>query len=228
MAFTLAEEDYLKAIYKVAERQGNPVSTSGIAEIMQTRAASVTDMLKKLADKGLIHYERYRGVSLTKEGAKTATLLIRKHRLWEVFLVDKLGYSWDEVHDIAEQLEHIQSESLVDRLDIFLGTPRFDPHGDPIPDAAGAYRMRPQILLSELPIGQSAIIVGVKEHTSAFLQYLDQAGLTLGVELRIEEIFTYDGSLKLTMNNGDSRLLSGKAAPLIYVQVNASGATLSL
>ncbi|MBP6183916.1 MAG: metal-dependent transcriptional regulator [Saprospiraceae bacterium] len=223
MAFTLAEEDYLKAIYKGSEKYGNPVSTSAIAEIMQTRAASVTDMLKKLAEKDLIHYERYRGVSLTKEGAKTATMLIRKHRLWEVFLVDKLGFTWDEVHDIAEQLEHIQSDALVDRLDHFLGTPRFDPHGDPIPDASGAYRMRPQILLNELPLAQSAVIVGVKEHTSAFLKYLDQMGLTLGVHLHVEEVFPYDGSLKLILQDGSSRLVSGKAAPFIYVQLNPSG-----
>lgn len=218
MAYTLAEEDYLKAIYKVAERQGNPVSTSAIAEVMQTRAASVTDMLKKLSDKGLIHYERYKGVSLSREGIRLATQLIRKHRLWEAFLVDKLGYTWDEVHEIAEQLEHIQSESLIDRLDHFLGHPRFDPHGDPIPDAAGAYRMRQQILLSELPAGRQALIVGVREHAPAFLQYLDQSGLTLGVTLGVEARFPFDGSLQLRFQNGTPLTISGTVAGFLYVQ----------
>jgi DtxR family transcriptional regulator, Mn-dependent transcriptional regulator len=218
MTYTLAEEDYLKAIYKVAERQGNPVSTSAIAEVMQTRAASVTDMLRKLSDKGLIHYERYKGVSLSKEGARLATQLIRRHRLWEVFLVDKLGFTWDEVHDIAEQLEHIQSDTLVERLDVFLGRPRYDPHGDPIPDAAGAYRMRQQILLSELEPGIQAVIVGVREHAPAFLQYLDQSGLTLGVAIRLEERFPFDGSLRLRLSDGGIRTVSGKVAGFVYVQ----------
>lgn len=219
MSYTLAEEDYLKAIYKVAERQGNPVSTSGIAEAVQNRAASVTDMLKKLAEKGLIHYERYRGVQLTREGARIATQLIRKHRLWEVFLVEKLGFTWDEVHDIAEQLEHIRSENLVERLDHFLGHPRFDPHGDPIPDASGAYRMRQQILLSELDPGQKGIIVGVKEHAPAFLRFLDQQGLTIGAILKVTERFAFDGSVQLVLNEDATRLVSGKAAAFIYVQV---------
>jgi DtxR family transcriptional regulator, Mn-dependent transcriptional regulator len=218
MSYTLAEEDYLKAIYKVAERQGNPVSTSAIAEVMQTRAASVTDMLRKLSEKGLIHYERYRGVSLSAEGERLATQLIRKHRLWEVFLVDKLGFTWDEVHEIAEQLEHIHSDSLVERLDHFLGKPRFDPHGDPIPDASGAFRRRQQILLSALESGSQAVIVGVKEHAPAFLRYLDQSGLTLGVGIHLVERFPFDGSLQLRLENGQIRNVSGTVAGFLYVQ----------
>lgn len=218
MKYTLAEEDYLKAIYKIAERQGVPVSTSAIADMMQTRPASVTDMLKKLAEKELIDYKRYHGVSLTKTGARWATQLIRKHRLWECFLVDKLGFNWDEVHEIAEQLEHIQSETLIDRLDDYLENPKFDPHGDPIPDASGAYRMRYQILLSDLGIGQRAILVGVREHGSTFLQYLDQNGLALGVDLEILEILPYDGSLRLRLAANDPILISGQVARQLYVR----------
>lgn len=218
MNYTLAEEDYLKAIYKIAERQGVPVSTSSIADLMQTRPASVTDMLKKLAEKELIDYKRYHGVSLTKTGARWATQLIRKHRLWECFLVDKLGFNWDEVHEIAEQLEHIQSETLIDRLDDYLENPKFDPHGDPIPDASGAYRMRYQILLSDLGIGQRAILVGVREHGSTFLQYLDQNGLALGVDLEILEILPYDGSLRLRLAANDPILISGQVARQLYVR----------
>lgn len=218
MSYTLAEEDYLKAIYKVAERQGNPVNTSAIAEVMQTRAASVTDMLRKLSDKGLIHYERYRGVSLSETGEQLATQLIRRHRLWEVFLVEKLGFTWDEVHEIAEQLEHIHSDNLVERLDVYLGRPRFDPHGDPIPDASGTFRRRQQILLSELEPGALAVIVGVKEHAPAFLRYLDQSDLTLGVQVRVEERFPFDGSLKLKLESGEIRNISGTVAGFLYVQ----------
>lgn len=218
MVFTLAEEDYLKAIYKISERQGVPVSTNAIAEQIQTKPASVTDMLKKLAEKDLLDYTPYHGVSLTRSGARTATMLIRKHRLWESFLVDKLGYSWDAVHEIAEQLEHIQSDTLIDRLDEFLGHPKFDPHGDPIPDASGAYRMRSQILLSELAIHQPAILVGVREHTTDFLQYLDQHGLVLGTSLQIHEILPYDGSLRLSIDQQDPILISGQVARQLYVK----------
>ncbi len=218
MTYTLAEEDYLKTIYKIAERQGVPVSTSAIADLMQTRPASVTDMLKKLAEKDLIDYKRYHGVSLTKAGARWATQLIRKHRLWECFLVDKLGYNWDEVHEIAEQLEHIQSDTLIDRLDDYLKNPKFDPHGDPIPDASGAYRMRYQILLSDLEIGQQAILVGVREHTSTFLQYLDQNNLALGVNLEILEVLPYDGSLRLRLAEENPLLISGQVARQLYVR----------
>lgn len=218
MNYTLAEEDYLKAIYKIAERQGIPVNTSAIAEMMQTRPASVTDMLKKLAEKELIDYKRYHGVSLTKTGARWATQLIRKHRLWECFLVDKLGFNWDEVHEIAEQLEHIQSETLIDRLDDYLKNPKFDPHGDPIPDASGAYRMRYQILLSDLDPGKPAILVGVREHTATFLQYLDQNGLALGVSLEIIEVLPYDGSLRLRLSDGEPVLISGQVARQLYVR----------
>ena len=171
MSFT--EENYLKAIFKVCEQTNKEASTNAIAQELSTSAASVTDMVKRLSEKHLINYEKYRGVTLTNDGNKIATHLIRKHRLWEVFLVDKLEFSWDEVHDIAEQLEHIKSESLVERLDSFLGQPKFDPHGDPIPDADGNFTFRKQILLAELPILKDGVIVGVQEHTPQFLQYLE-------------------------------------------------------
>jgi DtxR family Mn-dependent transcriptional regulator len=218
MAYTLAEEDYLKAIYKVSERHGNPVSTSAVANEMGTSAASVTDMVKKLADKDLIHYERYKGVSLSKKGARLATQLIRKHRLWETFLVDKLQFTWDEVHLLAEQLEHIQSDELVDRLDQFLGQPRYDPHGDPIPDASGAYRVRAQAPLSQAEVGTRVTIVGVRDHDPAFLRFLDKTGLTLGVAVAIAERFSFDGSLLLRMDDGRTCTISAKASQSIFVQ----------
>ena len=211
-----AEENYLKAIFKIAEKEGKVAGTNAIAAALQTTAASVTDMLKRLSDKGLIVYERYRGVQLTEDGNRLATILIRKHRLWEVFLVDKLGFAWDEVHDMAEQLEHIQGEALAKRLDVFLGHPRFDPHGDPIPDAEGHWTHRPQVLLSALEPGKKAAITGVNEHSPAFLQYLNQLGLGLGTAIEVLERFDYDRSVKIRA--GDKTLvLSDKVCQNLWV-----------
>ena len=153
-----AEENYLKAIYKINEREGKSANTNAISAAMNTTAASVTDMLKRLAEKEFINYEKYKGVTLTTEGARTATALVRKHRIWEVFLCDKLGYSWDECHDLAEQLEHIHSADLIDRMDTFLGKPKFDPHGDPIPDSEGNYTTRQQVLLGEMKVGENGVM----------------------------------------------------------------------
>lgn len=213
---TPAEENYLKTIFKIAEREGKAASTNAIAADLQTTAASVTDMLKRLSDKALIVYERYRGVQLTEEGNQLATALIRKHRLWEVFLVDKLGFAWDQVHDIAEQLEHVRGEGLVDRLDLFLGRPRFDPHGDPIPDAEGRWAYRDQQLLSSCAPAQHVIITGVNEHSPTFLQYLNQLGLELGSALVLLERFDYDRSLRVH-TNGRELVLSEKVTQNLWV-----------
>ncbi len=211
------EENYLKAIFKLFEQQEKAVPTNAIAAEMNTSAASVTDMLKKLADKNLTYYEKYRGVTLTDEGNRIATRLIRRHRLWEVFLVEKLDFSWDEIHVLAEELEHINSEKLTNRLDAFLGFPKFDPHGDPIPDEEGNFVLRRQVLLSELKAQQS-IIVGVNEHSSAFLQQLDRLKLVLGAKVEILEKFDYDGSLHIRINGTTEQTISGKVAQNIYVK----------
>lgn len=218
MPLTAAEEDYLKAIYQLSERQGVPVGTSAIAERLGMRAASVTDMLRRLSEKELVRYERYQGVSLTREGNRAATMLVRRHRLWEVFLAEKLGFSWDEVHDIAEQLEHVRSGELIERLDSYLGSPRFDPHGDPIPDAAGAYLLKSRILLRDLPHGQDAVMVGVLEHGTEFLRYLDKTGLGLGTRVRILEETAFDGSLLLLLEEERQATVSASAAAMVFVQ----------
>jgi len=177
-------------------------------------------MLKRLSDKQLIKYEKYRGVALTEEGSRVATVLIRKHRLWEVFLVDKLGFAWDEVHDLAEQLEHVQGESLVDRLDTFLGHPRFDPHGDPIPDAEGRWVYRQQVRLSVLQPGQRGVVTGVDDHAAPFLQYLDQIGLGLGVELLLTARTAYDQSVQVLIGGRAEVTLSDKVAQNLFVKVS--------
>ena len=161
--FTLSEENYLKAIYHLSTEEEETVSTNSLAERLQTTAASVSDMLKKLAKKELIEYKKYQGVNISEKGKRVALQIIRKHRLWEVFLVEKLSFNWDEVHEIAEQLEHIDSPILVKRLDEFLGYPKFDPHGDPIPDERGEFQAMPQITLSEMAPNQSGLLVGVKD-----------------------------------------------------------------
>ncbi len=216
--FSQTEENYLKAIFKLSEKEEKPASTNAIAAEMNTSAASVTDMLRRLAEKGLIHYEKYRGVALTEKGSKLATGLIRKHRLWEVFLLEKLRFSWDEVHDMAEQLEHIQSPELVERLDEYLGRPKFDPHGDPIPDAEGNFTFRKQVLLAVLNQGEAGAVVGVNDHSPAFLQYLDRIGIKLGARLRVAERFDYDESIRIQLENDGEQVLSKKVSQNLFVQ----------
>ncbi|RZJ73372.1 metal-dependent transcriptional regulator [Flavobacterium sp.] len=214
---TFSEENYLKTIFHLTAIHDNDVSTNAIAEKMETKASSVTDMLKKLSDKELVSYKKYQGVSLTDKGLLAAKMIVRKHRLWEVFLVEKLDFNWDEVHDIAEQLEHIQSEQLINRLDDFLGNPTEDPHGDPIPDAHGRIVKVEKHLLSELEEGQSGICVGVKDTTSEFLQYLDKQKISLGTKITILAKESFDLSLRIDI--GSSELtISNKIAGNLYVR----------
>ncbi|MDR6782942.1 metal-dependent transcriptional regulator [Pedobacter africanus] len=196
---SFTEENYLKTIYHLSQNQDTPVQTNAIAEKMQTKAASVTDMMKKLADKQLVDYKKYQGVQLTASGKSAAVNIVRKHRLWEVFLVEKLNFKWDEVHDIAEDLEHIQSADLVERLDEFLGFPKSDPHGDPIPDKSGNFIAVPFVKLNKLKAEDQGLIMGVSEHSSAFLKHLEKSGLTLGKKVKIMEINDFDGSIELNL-----------------------------
>lgn len=212
------EENYLKAIFKISERDGESVGNNAISTEMQTSAASVTDMIGRLSKKGLVNYQKHRGVSLTPDGRKVATHLVRKHRLWEAFLVEKLGFTWDEVHDIAEQLEHIRSLVLVERLDEFLGRPQFDPHGDPIPDADGNFAVRKQIQLAELEVGDQGVVVGVQDHASSFLQYLDRIDLGLGTRVKMLEHFEYDESVRIGRSSKEELVLSKKVSQNLFVQ----------
>jgi DtxR family Mn-dependent transcriptional regulator len=211
------EENYLKAIFKLSESPEEAVSTNAISAQMETSAASVTDMLKRLSEKELLHYIKYRGVRLSSSGLKVATSLVRKHRLWETFLVEKLDFSWDEIHPIAEQMEHIQSEELVDRLDAFLGFPKFDPHGDPIPDKEGNIAYNHQMLISEMQIGSSGIVVGVKDHSTSFLRYLEKLKLLLGAEVLLLEKNDYDQSIHLKINGVD-QIITQKVCNNLYVK----------
>jgi DtxR family Mn-dependent transcriptional regulator len=202
---TSAEENYLKAIFSLAEQSGKGASTTAIAAHLRTKASSVTDMVKRLNEKGLVDHRPYYGVSLTDTGTQVATLIVRKHRLWETFLVNHLNYRWDEVHDLAEQLEHIDSVDLHDRLDKFMDHPKFDPHGDPIPDRDGRMvDMAGAQPLSEVAKDTLVHIVGVKDSSPAFLKLLDGLGLKLGTQLTVNRRFEYDNSVEVS-----SRFRSG-------------------
>lgn len=195
---SLAEENYLKAIY-VLNMSESSASTNNIADRLETKASSVTDMLKRLSEKQLVDYQKYQPARLTPKGRSIAIDVIRKHRLWEYFLVEKLKFRWDEVHDIAEQLEHIQSPALINRLEEFLNSPKFDPHGDPIPNKEGKITERHDEVLSELAVNKEAHIVGVKEHSNAFLQYLDAMQLVLGTKIKLLNRFEFDQSVVIEL-----------------------------
>ncbi|AIG29028.1 metal-dependent transcriptional regulator [Flavobacterium psychrophilum] len=215
---TFSEENYLKTIYHLTTISDSEVSTNAIAEKMETKASSVTDMLKKLSEKDLINYKKYQGVSLTETGSLSAKMIVRKHRLWEVFLVEKLDFPWDEVHDIAEQLEHIKSEKLINKLDDFLGNPTEDPHGDPIPNANGQIISIEKQLLSELNEKQIGICVGVKDTSSEFLKYLDKQEIALGSKIEIIVKEEFDLSLKIKVDARELTI-SNKIASNLFVKI---------
>ena len=195
------EENYLKAIFKLNSGNKNGASTNSIAEEINTKASSVTDMIKKLSEKGLVNYIKYQGTRLSKEGEAIALKVIRKHRLWEVFLVEKLKFGWDEIHEIAEQLEHIRSPKLVDRLDEHLGFPKTDPHGDPIPNKKGEFPVQKMVTLDKLNLNDKGMLIGVSEYSKDFLSYLDKIKLKLGSSIEVIEVFAFDKSLKIKVNN---------------------------
>lgn len=218
LQLTYTEENYLKAIYSIQQAsETGEVSVNEIAERMQTRPATVTDMLRKLSEKQLIHYERYKKIRLAKDGQSSALLVLRKHRLWESFLSSKLNFSWDEVHEVAEQLEHIQSQKLVERLDAFLGYPEYDPHGDPIPKPNGDLPKSTTKILSALLVGDSCKIVAVKDTTSSFLLQLERFDIKIGSTLTITEIMPYDKSIVVKNDKGKSFQLSEKIAANLLV-----------
>ena len=199
--FSKAEENYLKAIFKLSEKIGASVSTNAIADELNTKPSSVSDMLKKLSEKNLIHYVKYQGVSLTKSGYNLAVQVVRKHRLWEVFLVTHLNFKWDEVHAIAEQLEHIKSKALVNRLDAFLNNPSYDPHGDPIPNEKGSFPKSSAIPLNLLKVKTSGKVVAVERDEPSFLNYLDKIQMSIGTHVEIVDVNDFDHSIDIKIND---------------------------
>jgi DtxR family Mn-dependent transcriptional regulator len=217
--FTLSEENYLKAIYHLESDSKKGISTNAIAKSLETKASSVTDMVKKLSEKEVVIYKKYQGVTLTAFGKKTAANIVRKHRLWEVFLVERLNFSWDEVHEVAEQLEHIKSPKLINQLDALLGFPTHDPHGDPIPDKDGHVNTVDKILLSTFSKDESGICVGVNDSSSEFLQFLDKKGITLGKKITVLEKEDFDDSLSIEID-GEKLSISNKIANNLYIRAH--------
>jgi len=192
---TLSEENYLKVIYHLDKQGLKKISITAISEALNNNPASVVDMIKKLVEKKLLQYEKSKGVKLTEKGKNIAVQVVRKHRLWEAFLVEKLGYGWDEVHEIAEQLEHVQNTELADRLDKYLGFPQYDPHGDPIPKANGETAITFKTLLADMEIGKTCKVVAVKDTSPSFLQYLKKLEIGIGSKVTLLEKIPYDNSI---------------------------------
>ncbi|WP_291777108.1 metal-dependent transcriptional regulator [Cecembia sp.] len=216
---TPAEESYLKAIYHISDEGKRTVSTNDISFQMKTKPASVSDMLRRLGEKEVIEYRKYYGVNITEEGKKLALQTIRKHRLWEVFLVEKLRFSWDEVHEVADELEHVKSKLLIQRLDEYLGFPKFDPHGDPIPDEYGDVRARPRLPLTDLELHATGQIVAVKDSSAAFLKYLDKVGAYIGARIRVMEKVEFDGSVEISVDNKKNIFMSKDVAANVLVML---------
>jgi DtxR family Mn-dependent transcriptional regulator len=217
MNFSTAEENYIKAIWRL-QLADNNVTTNELSAELQTKPASVTDMLKRLSEKKLLHYAPYYGVTLTPEGKKLALSIIRKHRLWEFFLVEKLQFEWDAVHDIAEELEHVSSPELIERLDAFLGYPKADPHGDPIPDSKGRMTSTSNVTLQQLPEAQPAMVTGVGDQSSSLLELLRQKNIGIGTKLEIKQRHAFDGSVEIKIRNQALINLSEQLAKNIFVK----------
>jgi DtxR family transcriptional regulator, Mn-dependent transcriptional regulator len=216
MNFTVSEENYIKSIYHLQQDTGM-VNTNSLAAEMQTKAASVTDMLKKLSAKKILQYEKYKGFKLTDGGKKIALSVVRKHRLWEYFLVEKLGFEWDKVHDIAEELEHISSNELIEKLQYFLGNPSFDPHGDPIPDSNGKIPKLQQVNLTVLSLNKTAVVSSVTNQSPQMLEMLKHYSIGIGTGIKILKRFEFDGSLEIKILKQTPCIISEAIAKNIFV-----------
>jgi DtxR family transcriptional regulator, Mn-dependent transcriptional regulator len=213
---SVAEENYVKSIYHL-QHDAESVTTNALADHIKTKPASVTDMLKKLQLKNLLNYNPYKGFRLSKEGNKAALNIIRRHRLWEYFLVNQLQFNWEEVHDVAEQLEHVISRKLVDKLDAFLGYPKFDPHGDPIPDNNGKINHQQQMPLFNLPLNTIAIITSVQNQSSDLLTFLSNRDIHIGTKVEVKQKLSFDNSLEVKIKNKQSFHVSEQVANAIQV-----------
>ena len=198
--FSASEENYLKTIYHLQTKDDN-VTTNELAEKLHTKPASITDMMKKLKSRKLVNYQPYRGFRLTTDGKKVALSIIRRHRLWEYFLAEKLKFNWNEVHEVAEQLEHVSNKKLIDKLDEYLAFPKFDPHGDPIPDTNGKMETGKQISLSELSINKPAKVCFIANQSDSLLEHLSDKKINIGATVVVKRKFSFDDSLEIKLDN---------------------------
>lgn len=216
MKLSVSEENYIKSIYHL-QSGAEKVNTNMLAKELNTKAASVTDMLKKLQLKKIIQYEKYYGFRLNEKGTKLALVIIRRHRLWEYFLVTKLGFSWDKVHSIAEELEHVSSDELIKKLDTYLGQPTIDPHGDPIPDINGRMPTIKQVNLYGLALKKQATISSVSNQSVEMLELLKHYGIGIGSSIKILRVFDFDGSVEVKISKQEPRTISEQVAKNIFV-----------
>jgi DtxR family Mn-dependent transcriptional regulator len=218
--YSASEENYIKTIFHLQQEDGT-VTTNELAAELRTRPASITDMMKKLKSKKLVHYQAYKGFYLTNEGRRIALGIIRRHRLWEYFLAEKLKFSWDEVHAVAEDMEHVSSKKLIDKLDEFLGFPRFDPHGDPIPDSQGKIESYRQVCLTELPVNKIAIVCNVSDQSTEMLELLKHKKIGIGTKVEVKKKFSFDNSIEIKVNHQNQLNISEQLAKNIYVKYGA-------
>lgn len=214
---SVSEENYIKAIFRLQHGDAT-VTTNELSAELRAKPASITDMMKKLRTKKLVHYEAYKGFRLTAEGRKAGLMIIRRHRLWEYFLSEKLKFTWDEVHEIAEELEHVSAKKLIDKLDEFLGFPRYDPHGDPIPDAHGKIEASRQVSLTSLPLHKPATVCHVSDQSSAMLELLGHKKIAIGTRVELKKQFDFDGSMDLRVGRQHTVNISKQLAQNIYVK----------
>lgn len=217
MKYSASKENYLKAVFHLQHEQSS-VSTNALAQALLTKAASVTDMLKKLKAQKLLHYEKYKGVKLTTEGRRVAILIIRKHRLWEYFLVQKLGFGWEEVHEMAEELEHVTSKKLIDRLEEFLGFPETDPHGDPIPNLQGRMPVSKLVKLAELPVNSICMVCNIGDQTSDIMELLNHKNIRIGTKMEVKKKFNFDNSMEIKFRNQPAFIISDHLAKNLFVK----------
>jgi DtxR family Mn-dependent transcriptional regulator len=215
--YSTSEENYIKTIFHL-QQHSDTVTTNALARELKTSAASVTDMMKKLKVKKLLHYEAYRGFKLSIDGRKVALGIIRRHRLWEFFLAEKLKFNWDEVHAIAEELEHVGSKKLIDKLDEYLGHPKFDPHGDPIPDVNGKIESNKQFCITALPLNTSVVVCRVQNQSAEMLDLLKHKKIAIGTNLEIKKKFSYDESLEIKIKQQPAFTISNELAKNIFVK----------
>lgn len=216
LKYSISEENYIKTIFHLQETD-EMVTTNELAAELKTKPASITDMMKKLKAKKLLHYQPYQGFKLSVEGKRVALSIIRRHRLWEFFLAEKLKFTWDEVHEVAEQLEHVSSKKLIDKLDEFLGFPRTDPHGDPIPDANGKIEQSKKICLTEMPLNAACVVTNVKNQSSAILELLEHKNITIGTKLEVKKKFSFDDSMEIKTTRQPAFTISKQLAEIIFV-----------
>ena len=215
--FSTSEENYIKAVFHLQGKQ-DVVTTNAVAEKLHTRPASVTDMMKKLKAKKLLHYQPYQGFKLSQEGKKVALDVIRRHRLWEYFLAEKLKFNWDEVHVVAEDLEHVSSKKLIDKLDEYLGFPEFDPHGDPIPDSYGKMKTSQQVSLIELPMNKGAEVCRVVNQSPEMMEALKHNNIRIGTKLEVKKKFDFDNSIEIKLKNQSAFIITEQLAKNILVK----------